>query len=100
MSSKLGPLTWGKRQQLTFLGVEGQEERNYSEETARIIDSEVKQLVEEARQRATAILTAKRALLDRLAAELEKKEMLSGEEVDEIIQADEPAAGEKSAKTD
>jgi len=85
MSKKLGPLTWGKRQQLAFLGVESQEERNYSEETARIIDEEVRGLVEEARQRAEEILTGKRKLLDKLAHELEKKEILSGEQVDEIL---------------
>ncbi len=85
MSKRLGPLTWGKRQQLAFLGVESQEERNYSEETARLIDEEVKELVDEARQRAETILTEKRELLDELARELEKKEILSGEEVDRIL---------------
>ncbi|HFC53488.1 MAG TPA: ATP-dependent metallopeptidase FtsH/Yme1/Tma family protein [Gammaproteobacteria bacterium] len=85
MSKKLGPLTWGKRQQLAFLGVESQEERNYSEETARIIDEEVQDLVEEACQRAGQILSANREQLDRLARELENREILSGEEVDEIL---------------
>ncbi len=85
MSKKLGPLTYGKKQQLQFLAHQGVEERNYSEETARLIDSEVKALVEEGYQRATKILNEKRKILDKLAAELEKKEVLSGEEVDEII---------------
>ncbi len=91
MSRKLGPLTWGRRQQLSFLGVEGQEERNYSEETARIIDGEVRELVEEGQQRAEKILTENRAVLDKLATELEKKEILSGEEVDAIVGTDNSA---------
>ncbi len=94
MSRKLAPLTWGKRQQLAFLGVESQEERNYSEETARIIDEEVQGLVEEARQRAEEILTGKRELLDRLARELERREILSGEQVDEILGS--PGRGEET----
>ncbi len=85
MSEKLGPLTWGKVQELQYLSGVEQEERNYSEETARAIDEEVKTLVEEGHRRAREILSSKRDLLDRLAAELEKKEVLSGEEVQEIL---------------
>lgn len=85
MSKKLGPLTYGKRQQLQFLAYQGTEEKNYSEETARLIDREVKMLVEEGYQRATQIITEKRKLLDRLASELEKKEVLSGEDVEAIL---------------
>jgi len=88
MSSKLGPLTYGKKQQLVYLGVEGQEERNYSNETAGLIDSEVRGLVEEGQSRAHEILTAKRPLLDELAALLQEKEVLSGEEVDQLMQLD------------
>ncbi len=84
MSEKLGPLTWGRRQQLQFLG-SSSEERNFSEETARLIDSEVKALVEEGRRRAYEILTQRHNVLDALAQTLEKKEVLSGVEVEEII---------------
>ncbi len=84
MSEKLGPMTWGRRQQLQFLG-QSSEERNYSEETARQIDAEVKALVEEGHDRATAILSEKRPVLDALASKLEEKEVLSGEEVEKII---------------
>jgi len=87
MSTKLGPLTYGKKRQLAFLGVEGSEERNYSEATARMIDEEVRALVEEAHRRATVILTGKREILDSLAALLEEKEVISGETVDEVIAA-------------
>jgi cell division protease FtsH len=87
MSKKLGPLTYGKRQRLAFLDVEGAEEKNYSDDTARIIDAEVKELVEEAQQRAQGILTEKRAVLEKLAAQLEEKEVLSGDEVKSIIRS-------------
>ncbi len=63
MSDKLGPLTYGKRQQLVYLGVEGQEERNYSDETAKIIDDEIRSLIEEGHERATQIITEKRSYL-------------------------------------
>ncbi|HHJ13242.1 MAG TPA: ATP-dependent metallopeptidase FtsH/Yme1/Tma family protein [Gammaproteobacteria bacterium] len=84
MSDKLGPLTFGKHQQLMYLGVE-QEERNYSEETARRIDEEVRALVEEGQRRAREILTRQRAALDRLAQALCQHEVLDGEEVARIV---------------
>ncbi len=88
MSEKLGPLTWGKVQELQYLSGVEQEERNYSEETARLIDEEVKTLVEEGHARAREIISGKRELLDRLAAELEEKEVLSGEEVKKLLSSD------------
>ncbi|MFP7756339.1 ATP-dependent zinc metalloprotease FtsH [Thermodesulfobacteriota bacterium B35] len=88
MSKRLGPLTYGKRQELEFLGVQGQEERNYSEETARLIDEECKRLVEEGHRRATEILTENRQVLEKLAALLEEKEVISGEEVKEVIRGE------------
>lgn len=87
MSEKLGPATWGQRQQLAFLESSAvQEIKNYSEETARIIDDEVKGLIEEARQRASKILGERRAALDALANLLKQKEVISGEEVKQVIQ--------------
>ena len=84
MSEKLGPLTWGVQRELQYLG-QSSVERNYSEETAQLIDAEVKRLVEEGRQRATEILVQQRATLDKLAQVLEEKEVLNGEEVEAII---------------
>ncbi len=92
MSERLGPLTWGKRHELRYLGVAEQEERNYSEETARLIDEEVKSLVEEGHARALEILNARRDQLDRLAALLEEKEVISGEEVKRVISNTAPVA--------
>ncbi|MGR8933369.1 MAG: ATP-dependent zinc metalloprotease FtsH [Gammaproteobacteria bacterium] len=85
MSKKLGPLTYGQRQQLQFLGTEYTEQRNFSEETARIIDAEIKELVETAQQHAYEILTSKRALLDKLAALLQEKEIVQREEIEALI---------------
>jgi len=85
MSKKLGPLTYGKHQELQYLGIQGQEERNFSEATAQMIDEEAREIVEEQHQRATTILTEKRKVLDGLAARLEEKEVISGEEVDEVV---------------
>ncbi len=85
MSEQLGPVTWGKVQQLSFLG-QSHEERNYSEETARRIDEEVRRLVEEGRQRAEAILSRNRKVLDALAGELERREVMDGEEVRALLE--------------
>jgi len=85
MSKKLGAMTYGKQEQLSFLGVSGQEEHNYSEETSRLIDTEVKSLIEEGYQRATEILQHNKNTLDKLAKQLEQQEVLSGEEVDKIV---------------
>jgi cell division protease FtsH len=85
MSKTLGPQALGKRQRLAYLGVEGTEERNFSEETARQIDTEVKGLIDEAQRRAEDILTGRRAILDSLAELLRVREVLSGHEIKELI---------------
>ncbi|HEB69831.1 MAG TPA: ATP-dependent metallopeptidase FtsH/Yme1/Tma family protein [Desulfobulbus sp.] len=85
MSKKLGPITYGRSQDLQYLGIQGQEERNFSEATAQMIDEETRQIVEEQHQRAIDILTEKRTVLKALATRLEEKEVISGEEVNEVI---------------
>jgi len=81
MSKKLGPLTYGKRQQLQFLETEVSEYRNYSDETARIIDTEIMALVQEGETRAREIITANRAALEKLANLLQEKEVINREEM-------------------
>ena len=93
MSQKLGPLTYGRRRQLAFLGVTGDEERNYSEDTARLIDAEVRGLVDEGQKRARAILSARRPALDALAAALEEFEVIDREEVERLVDNAAPPAG-------
>jgi cell division protease FtsH len=85
MSEKLGPLTYGRRRQLAFLGVSEEEERNYSEDTARMIDGEVRALIEEAHKRARDILTTRRAALSALAAALEEREVLDRAQVEQVL---------------
>jgi len=85
MSEKLGPLTYGKRQQLQFLETETTEYRNYSDDTARLIDTEVKALVEEGMHRAQEILNRRRQDLDKLAEYLQEKEVIQGDEIDALL---------------
>ncbi len=85
MSEKLGAITFGKKQTSLFLGTDYGEQKNYSEETARLIDAEVKEIVEASYKRVKELMDKNRSLLDKLACELEEKEVLSGEEVDEIM---------------
>ena len=86
MSEKLGSLTYGKRQQLQFLPTEETEQRNYSEQTARLIDSEIKQLIDLAEQRANEILTGSRLILDQLADLLQEKEVIERDELIKLLQ--------------
>jgi cell division protease FtsH len=87
MSEKLGSLTYGKQQQLQFLGVASQEERNFSDDTARLIDAEVKSLVDAAEARAGEILNARRKALDALVARLIENEVVDAVELQRIIAA-------------
>ncbi|WP_432744203.1 ATP-dependent zinc metalloprotease FtsH [Methylobacter sp. G7] len=81
MSKKMGPLTYGKRQQLQFLETEVTEYRNYSDVTARLIDTEIIALVEEAETRAREIIIANRSALEKLAELLQEKEVISRDEM-------------------
>ncbi len=85
MSSKLGPVQLGETQEMIFLGREISEQRNYSEETAREIDAEVKRLVETAHLRARRILEENIEVLHEMANKLLEVETLGGEEMREIL---------------
>lgn len=95
MSEKLGPLTYGHRRGLSFLGVEESEERNYSEETARLIDTEIRSLVERGKQQARDILTRNRVALDSMAKLLQEKEIIDGELAHSVVQS----KGEESQRS-
>ncbi len=83
--SKLGPLTFGKREEAIFLGKEFARHQDYSESTAVEIDSEIKRLVDVAHSRAKEVLTTNRVVLDRIAAALLEREVLEGEEVYRMV---------------
>jgi len=85
MSDKMGPITYGKREEQIFLGREIAQHRDYSEETARIIDQEVKQILLKAEETGYKILTEHRDMLEKLAQALLELEVISGEQIDEII---------------
>jgi len=76
MSIALGPLTFGEKEELVFLGKEIGEQRNYSEAIARKIDMEVRRIVETAHQKAREILLANKAKLEEIAQRLLKEETL------------------------
>ena len=85
MSEKLGPLTFGKKQEEIFLGREITQHRDYSEQTAIMIDEEVKRLVLENYDRAKKLLKDNINSLKALAEALLEKEVLDGPEIDEIL---------------
>lgn len=83
--STLGPRTFGKKEELIFLGREISEEKDYSEHTAEAIDSEVSHLIQEASATAEKILTEKKDVLQKLVAELLEKETIEKEEFNRIV---------------
>ena len=91
MSDKLGPLTYGKKDEQIFLGREIAQHRDYSEHTAIEIDKEVKRMVLENYERARTIIAERVDVLHTLANTLLEKETLDATEIDAIIHA-QPAA--------
>ena len=85
MSDKLGPLQYGKTDELIFLGRQIQEERNYSEDIAKLIDQEVHDIVERARRRAFELLTTNRAKLDLIVSKLMEQETLDSEQFERLF---------------
>jgi len=85
MSEKLGHLTLGRREGLVFLGRDIFEEKNYSEETARLIDEEVKKIIDTAYAKAKNLLLENKDKLMLLANTLLEKEVLDGEEVKKLL---------------
>ncbi len=80
MSEELGPMVYGQKEELVFLGREIGEQRDYSESVAETIDQEVRKLVQEAYDRAKTILIKHRAQLDRVAQRLIEVETIDREE--------------------
>jgi cell division protease FtsH len=88
MSKKLGPLTFGDKEELIFLGRQLSEQRNYSEEVAELIDFEVRRLVDEAHQRALSILNDHVDLMHVIAKKLMEDETLNAEEFTALVEGD------------
>ena len=93
MSDKMGPITYGQKEEQVFLGKELATAKNFSDETAKLIDLEVKALVMNGYNQAKELLTKNRDALERLAQALLERETLSYKEIKEVIEG-------KSSKSD
>jgi cell division protease FtsH len=87
--SRLGPLTFGKKEEQIFLGREIAQHRDFSEETARQIDLEVRRLIDEAYQAAHSIVESHADAMHRIAAALLERETIDAEEVRMLIEGQE-----------
>ena len=90
MSKSLGPRTFGKREEMVFLGREISEERDYGDRVAEQIDDEVKKLVNLAYENANDILITNKPKLVRLAEYLIEHETLSGEALNHLFNEEDP----------
>jgi cell division protease FtsH len=85
MSDRLGPLSFGKRDELVFLGREIGEQRNYSDEVAKLIDDEVRVIIDHAYERAMETLVKHRDKLTALAEKLVAEETVDSEEFEKLF---------------
>ena len=85
MSEKMGPLSYGSKEEQVFLGRDFSNQKNFSDQTAKLIDQEVKTLVMGGYNRATELLKKNRDTLENLAQALLERETLTGDEVKNII---------------
>ncbi|UCG79476.1 MAG: ATP-dependent zinc metalloprotease FtsH [Nitrospirota bacterium] len=90
MSKKLGPLTFGKKDEQIFLGREIAKHKDYSEKIAEEIDDEVKQLVTDAYEESKKLLEENFDILDAFAKKLLDVETMDGSEIDELIKSVRP----------
>ncbi len=95
MSDKLGPLSFGKRDELVFLGREIGEQRNYSDEIAKQIDEEIRTIIDKAYERATDVLTKHRDKLVALAERLVAQETVDAEEFETFFTDLPPKSNER-----
>jgi len=83
--STLGPITFGQKESLAFLGWETETERNYSEKIAAKIDKEIERFIRDAEKRAMTILKKNKSLLEKIAKVLMEKETIEKEEFEELV---------------
>ncbi len=89
MSDKLGPMVFGRKEEMIFLGREIHEQRDYSEEVAEEIDFEVREIVDEGYRRSRETLETQRELLEKVAMALLERETLTREEFETLCQGGE-----------
>jgi len=85
MSEKMGSITLGRKDDMVFIGRDLMKEKNYSEQTAQMIDAEVKRIVEDCHKKATDILKKNRKFLKAMAEALLEREVLDSSDVDDIL---------------
>ena len=85
MSEKMGPLTYGTKEEQVFLGKDFSQQKNFSDQTAKLIDQEVKALVMGGYEKACEIITEHRDSLEKMALALLDRETLGASEIKEII---------------
>jgi cell division protease FtsH len=90
MSETLGPLSYAKNEEQIFLGREIAQHRDYSEETARLIDKEINGLIDKSYRRARRLLEENIDILHKLADLLLEKETVMGKELDDLIRSMRP----------
>ncbi|BET58218.1 MULTISPECIES: ATP-dependent zinc metalloprotease FtsH [Geobacter] len=88
MSEKMGPVTFGKKEESIFLGRDMSMHKNYSEATAVEIDEEIRKIIDGSYSRVRQLLNENLSVLHCLATQLIEKENLTGDEVDRIIKED------------
>jgi len=86
MSEELGPMAWGS-QGMVFLGEDLMHSRDYSEDTARVVDAEIARILRQQEERAIELLSRHRAGLDAVARSLLERETLDGSEVGKLVDA-------------
>ena len=84
MSERIGPMAW-RSEEHVFLGEQLSRTRDESEATARMVDEEIRSILEEQERRATTLLTQHRRALDSVAKQLSEQETVSGERVRRIV---------------
>ena len=89
MSEKLGPLSFGDNQEQVFLGKELIHNKDYGEETAKLIDAEVRRFVEEAYEKATKLLRENLDALEAIAQALLDRETITGDDIDLLMEGKE-----------
>jgi cell division protease FtsH len=96
--SDLGPLTFGERDDLVFLGKDLAMHKNFSEKTAELIDIEVKKIINRNFERSKDLLEKNKKALKAIAEALLDKEVLSSDEIDEIVKGKKPSRKKRAAK--
>ena len=95
MSEKMGPLTYGTKEEQVFLGKDFSQQKNFSDQTAKLIDQEVKALVMGGYNKAHEILVESRDALERLAQALLDRETLNADEIEGLIAGKESSSGKE-----